>query len=101
MRMDKEQNMENLQQISTLISTIPEAGELNQVIDMVKSRRRQLNTQAIRSFSVGDRVQFTNRSGTTVVGTVDKVNPKTVGVAPDNRGRKWRVPPTMLSRVDE
>lgn len=55
-------------------------------------------SEALAKWSKGDRVRFTGRRGAVVVGTVMRVNTKTVSVKPDGeRGsRYWRVGPSLL-----
>lgn len=69
--------------------------ELTSVIDAVKFARSQLTKSNVRSFTVGDRVKFTNnRNGVTYVGEVEKIKQKFVLVrTPVNR---WNVPANML-----
>lgn len=50
------------------------------------------------SFSCGQRVEFTH-NGTVVTGSVDRVNPKSIGVRGDD-GRPWRVGPNFLRSTD-
>jgi hypothetical protein len=72
--------------------------DLRVIVDAYKSRSERLARQAARSFKVGDRVRFVKGSGEVIVGTVDRVNKKTLGVRPDGGGRGWRVPGEMLER---
>ncbi len=48
---------------------------------------------------VGMRMQFTTRTGETVIGTVTRVNQKTVSLQPDDTENWWRVPPENLRPV--
>ena len=50
--------------------------QLNQVVEAIKLRRTYLTREAARSFSVGQMVSFTNRSGGKVTGSIQKVNRK-------------------------
>ena len=70
--------------------------EINLLVDAIKLRRTALAKGAARSISVGDQVRFAGRGGSTVRGTVRKVNPKTVIVDTASSGR-WRVTASMLS----
>lgn len=73
--------------------------QLNSIICAIKFRRGQLTQQAKRSFSVGSRVRFvSNRTGQTVVGTVEKVAIKYITVR-DPRGL-WKVPGNMLEAAE-
>ena len=76
--------------------------ELNQVIEAIKLKRTHLARQAVRSFVVGDMVQFTSRkTGGKVNATVKKVNRKYLVVEAHIGGTQWRVPATMLTKINE
>ena len=73
--------------------------ELNQIIEAVKLQQTWLAKQSARSFNVGDAVQFIGRGNRTVVGTVSKVNPKTIVVDSPSQGR-WKVTASMLTSLE-
>lgn len=75
--------------------------QLNQVIEAIKMKRQYLSRQAIRSFVVGDHVQFKGRTGGAVNATVEKINRKYVVVSTHIGGEKWRVPATHLTKLSE
>jgi|TARA_A200000159_G_scaffold72753_1_gene67497 hypothetical protein len=76
--------------------------QLSQVVEAIKLKRQHLSRQAIRGFQIGDMVQFTsNRTGGTINGTVKKVNRKYVVVSTHIGGEQWRVPATMLTKINE
>lgn len=76
--------------------------QLNEVIEAIKLKRQYLAKQAVRSFVVGDMVQFTsNRTGGRINGTVRKVNRKYIVVEAHIGGGQWRVPATMLTKISE
>lgn len=75
--------------------------ELNQVVEAIKLKRQFLAKQAVRSFVIGDMVQFTNRQGGKVNATVKKVNKKYIIVDAHIGGTQWRVPATMLRKISE
>ena len=87
----------NVQTATTLIHTM-DNDELNRVIEAIKLRRNYLTRQRAMSFRVGDRVSFTAR-GMQVLGTVTKINIKTVQVKQDNAYTTWKVPASLLSPV--
>ena len=68
--------------------------ELNQIVEAVKLRRTFISNQAIRSFVVGDIVEFDGKRGYTV-GKVTKVARKYVTVNCGSDGM-WKVPASML-----
>jgi sulfate adenylyltransferase subunit 1 (EFTu-like GTPase family) len=73
--------------------------QLNAVIRAVKDRRTYLARLKANSFQVGDTVSFAAR-GMQVVGTVTKVNTKTVAVKQNNSFTTWRVHASLLKKVD-
>jgi len=73
--------------------------QLNQIIEAVKLKRQHLTKQNIRSFSVGDVVEYQGRNGYTQ-GVVKKINRKYVVVDAGVNGQ-WRVPANMLSPAKE
>lgn len=75
--------------------------QLNEVIEAIKLKRQYLSRQAVRSFVVGDMVQFTNKTGGRVNATVEKVNKKYIIVSTHIGGEKWRVPATMLTKLSD
>jgi hypothetical protein len=80
------------------IREIENSQDLNLVIEALKQQRAYLARRTTRSLQQGDTVEFTGRDGSTVTGTVLKVNRKTVIV---QEGRtKWRVAATLLRQVE-
>ena len=86
--------------VLTAVKAIHQANrdELNQIVEAVKLQRTFLAKQSARTFTVGDAVTFTGRSGRKVVGTVNKVNPKTIIVDSPTQGR-WKVTASMLTQI--
>lgn len=89
--------MNNVQQVISAIHSVQTNDELNQIVEAVKLKRQYLSRQAVKSFRVGDKIQFTSRGGVPVGGTVQKVNIKYV-VCDTPIGR-YKVPATMLEKV--
>ena len=87
--------------VQTAVTAIRNAdrNELNQIIEAVKLQQTFLAKQSARTFTVGDAVQFTGRANRTVVGTVSKVNPKTIVVDSPSQGR-WKVTASMLKSLE-
>ena len=77
-----------------------DSAELARVIDAVKLRRTYLTRQKAASLMVGDRVTFSAR-GMQVVGTVTKINIKTVQVKQSNSATVWKVHASLLKPVQE
>jgi hypothetical protein len=87
--------------VKTAVTAIRNAdrNELNQIIEAVRLQQNFLARQSARSFMKGDAVQFTGRGNRTVVGTVIKVNPKTIVVDSPSQGR-WKVTASMLTSLE-
>lgn len=78
--------------------------QIDSIIMAVKFRRSELAKQAKRSVTIGCQVRFvSSRSGKTVIGTVSKINRKTIIVREAGAGgvfnTNWRVPANMLEVV--
>jgi len=74
--------------------------ELNAVVRAIKDRRTYLARQQAVTFAVGDRVSFAAR-GMQVLGTVTKINIKTVQVRQSNSATVWKVHASLLRPVKE
>ena len=87
--------------VQTAVTAIRNAdrNELNQIIDAVKLQQNFLARTQARTFTIGDAVQFKGRGNRTVVGTVSKVNPKTIVVDSPSQGR-WKVTASMLTSLE-
>jgi hypothetical protein len=72
--------------------------QLNAVVQAVKDRRTYLARQKAVTFQVGDTVSFAAR-GMQVVGTVTKINVKTVQVKQSNTATVWKVHASLLKPV--
>ncbi len=73
--------------------------QLNEIVDAIKLKRTYLSKQAVRSFLVGDIVQFTKKNGMQVSGQVRKINKKYIIVNESATGTQWKVPGTMLTKL--
>lgn len=73
------------------------SSELNLAVEAIKLRRTALARGSVRKLSVGDLVRFRNRQGSTVRGSVVKLNRKTAVV--DAGGTQWRVTASLLQAV--
>jgi hypothetical protein len=90
--------MNTIQNVITAIHNMNN-DELNQVVEAIKLQRTFLARQKAVTFRVGDTVNFAAR-GMQVVGTVTKVNTKTVAVKQNNAFTTWRVHASLLKKVD-
>jgi hypothetical protein len=77
-----------------------DAEELNRAVEAIKLRRTYLARQVTNSVLIGDRVSFKGRRNVVVVGTVEKINIKTVVVL-STTGVRWKVTSSLLSPVRE
>jgi len=87
--------MKKIQDIITGIHNIQTNADLNLIVEAVKLKRQYLERTAVRQFIVGEKVQFTNRRGLPVGGTIRKINRKYIVVDTPIGG--YRVPATMLT----
>lgn len=87
--------MKKIQDIITGIHNIQTNADLNLIVEAVKLKRQYLERTAVRQFVVGEKVQFTNRKGMPVGGTIRKINRKYIVV--DTPVGGYRVPATMLT----
>ena len=85
----------------TAINAIQKAdrSDLNKIIAAVKLQQTFLAKTSARTFTIGDAVTFTGRGGRKVIGTVNKVNPKTIIVDSPSQGR-WKVTASMLTSLE-
>ena len=90
--------MNNVQTAITAIHNM-NASEVDQVVEAIILQRTILAKTSARTFSVGDAVKFTGRGNHTVIGTVHKVNPKTIIVDSPSQGR-WKVTASMLKSLE-
>ena len=84
-------------QVAAFVLTQANDSELRCLVEAVKMRRTQLARRNVFTLRAGDTVSFTGRSGK-LTGVISKVMQKNVIV---QRGATfWRVPASMLTRVD-
>jgi hypothetical protein len=72
--------------------------DLNAVREMYNRQHRIVESQACNEFNIGDKVQFISKRGETVVGTITKVNRKTIKLTAVTGGL-WSVSPGLLTKV--
>ena len=89
----------SVQTAITAIRNCNTEDELAQIVDALKLQRQFISKQNIRSFAVGDSVEFVAR-GRAVTGKVVKVNRKNVKVHEDGYGI-WIVPASLLQRAEQ
>jgi len=93
------QNMTNIVTKSVELIYQMDNNQLNEVVEAIKLKRTHIAKQAVKSFLVGDIVQFTKKNGVSVSGQVRKVNKKYIIVNESATGTQWRVPATMLTKL--
>ena len=89
-----------MNKVQTAITAIRDMNndEINQVVEAIKLQRTFNARATARALSIGDVVQFAGRANRTVVGTVEKINRKTVVVNSPTQG-KWKVTASMLTQI--
>lgn len=74
--------------------------ELKIVKNACKDRQDELAMKIARELRLGDTVQFKGKYNRTVIGIVDKINRKSIGITEkDNVLAKWRVHPSFVTKV--
>lgn len=79
------------------IFAIDNLEDLREAQSALAVRFRELQSRAAHSFSKGDKVKFTTRSGEIITGTVAKINQKTVTVNTSNS--TWKVSGSLLKKA--
>lgn len=75
-----------------------ELRELNAlIVRELKSRNFQTQLKAAMSFTIGQKVSFDSKYGYKVVGSITKINQKTIAVSQENSTTIWSVSPSLLS----
>lgn len=90
--------------LSTVIEALRtmSATELREVNRMACEHLKLRMAEGVRDFRTGQRVQFVGRTGLLVVGTVRRINQKTISVLSDQTPPvEWKVPSTSLSPAPE
>tara|TARA_Y100001963_G_C6513350_1_gene323125 strand:- start:234 stop:515 length:282 start_codon:yes stop_codon:yes gene_type:complete len=74
--------------------------EMNGLIEIIKFRRNQIQSEAKKMFKVGDKVYFVSKKQGKVYGTVEKINRKYIVIDQTNGMMSWRVSPSFL-KIDK
>jgi len=92
MKINEDYKMKNFDEIYHAIMNCNN-DELNDIIDMVKTKQRRLREDASRNFIVGDWVKFDAGKRGTITGVITKVNSKSVLVrqSVDKKVINWKV----------
>jgi len=94
--------MNNLVTRATELIYQMNAEQISEVIEAIKLKRQYLARQATRAVVLGDTVEFDAR-GRKVIGTVTKVNQKTLQVREDRGGlvsTNWKVTASLVRKVE-
>ena len=73
------------------------AEEIRSISDAVSYKFKEMQRRATIMFAKGDKVKFETRSGEVIVGTVARINQKTVTVNTPNS--QWKVSGSLLKRA--
>jgi len=65
------------------------------IVERLKLISQAQSTVLLSQFSVGDRVRFLGREGQVVVGTIVRLNKKTISISAEN-GQRWNVSPNLV-----
>jgi len=94
-------SFDRVAQAVTAIHALQSQAELSDIYDAIKQKQTYLARQNIRKVVKGSVVSFTDRRGQRVVGTVTKVNRKTVevlgGMSNGLFRTTYRVPASLLT----
>ena len=85
-----------LTEVQTMIMTM-DSDEMNEVIEMIKFRRNQIQSEAKKMFKIGDKVYFVSKRQGKIYGTVEKINRKYIIIDQTNGMMSWRVSPSFLN----
>ena len=79
--------------------------ELKEIVYAVNDRRSYLDATDLEGFRIGDKVKWKHGAGlnkTEYVGTVNKINQKTLGIKEDGRSWVgWRIQASCLTKIGE
>jgi hypothetical protein len=76
--------------------------DLNSIIQAITFARGRIAQKTKASLRLGDYVQFTSpRTGGVTTGHVVKIAVKFVTIQTGKVGTRWKVPASMLSKIDE
>ena len=69
------------------------------IIREIKGRDDQKCYESSRQYRVGDKVEWRNRQGQWVLGTIERINPKSISLEADERGQRWKVHYSFLRKA--
>lgn len=87
----------NLQEIKSGVLGLDNDG-LNEIINTINFRRKELNRLIKNQFSVGDKVFFNSRNRGIIEGVITKINRKNIVVRQNDSFTNWNVSPSLLKK---
>ena len=87
----------NLNTLQTILGKM-EPQDFNVVNDIVRKAFSHAQLRAGGKFAIGDRVSWDSKRDVAMLGTIKKINRKTIIVETDSAGT-WKVSPSMLKLV--
>ena len=88
--------MANLKSLISLIDNIEDMKSVSQVFN---AKIKHLQRVSTYSFDRGDKISFrSNKTGQTIVGTVERVNQKTLSITASD-GTRWKVSSTLVNKI--
>ena len=91
-------NKEDLATVMAVVNRLDTDG-ISRMYELLKHRQSTIQYHATFNFSNGDRVQFRSKYGNTVVGSIMKINQKTIKLKAEGTGVIWTVSPSLLSKA--
>lgn len=91
-------NKEDLATVMGIVSKLDMDG-IRRMHELLKHRQSNIQYHATFNFDNGDRVQFDGKYGRKVVGSITKINQKSIKVKADGTGVMWTVSPSLLSKA--
>jgi hypothetical protein len=91
-------NREDLATVMGIVSKLDMDG-IQRMYELLKHRQSNIQYHATFNFDNGDRVQFNGKYGRKIVGSITKINQKTIKVKADDTGVMWTVSPSLLSKA--
>ena len=88
-----------ISELINMINSINDKEDLRILNNTIINRVSFLESQRTLLFKKGQKVEFTDRLGKKITGTIAKINKKTIKVTTDDNAGHWKVSPSMLTLV--
>jgi hypothetical protein len=89
-------NKTTLQEVLQFIRINSTIDERTSIARALNDARERDNKTVGRALRVGSPVQFANKYGILIMGTVKKINPKSIHIKETSTGINWRVTPALV-----